>query len=754
MNLARLFPIIRIYQAKMSSTDYPCYATCPKGLESLLLDELTTLGVASSKETVGGVHFSASLKVVYRCCLWSRLANKILLPLATIDCNDEKSLYQGVYDIPWEQHFNSDVSFKIDFSGTNDVIRNTQFGAVRVKDAIVDRFRRIFQIRPSVQKNNPDIVINARLSTSGRKRNQVHISLDLSGQSLHQRGYRTKQGEAPLKENLAAAILLRSNWPTISAKGGALIDPMCGSATLLTEATLIAADIAPGLYRKRWGFYHWTPFQSNDWELLVQEALDRKQAGLEKLKEGAYECRGYDKNPQVLKAAESNIALAGLSDFIRVHCKSIDEFKKQIPPDITSGLVICNPPYGERLSDEESLKPIYRQLGNVLRENFLGWQAAIFTANSRLSKTLGLRAKKIYKFLNGTIPTELVYFILDETAFVKEATLVADEKHFKSPEEKNITLSNGARMVCNRLQKNAKQLRKWKQKNQIEAYRLYDADMPEYAAAIDCYGEYVHIQEYAAPKTVDEQKAKTRFQEIVDAVKEALDVADENIFIKRRQRNKGKQQYERLQKESNRAKTSILEGKARFLVDLWSYLDTGLFLDHRPVRQLIAQMTTGKTLLNLFCYTATVTVQAALAGAKSSVSIDMSNTYIDWAKENFEANHINTKSHQLIQQDCLSWLQQCRQGFDVIFLDPPSFSNSKRMQDVFDVQRDHAALIHRCMELLNLGGTLIFSNNLRNFKLDVDISDSYHVEDITSQTLDLDFQRNKKIHQCFIINNK
>ncbi len=757
----RAAPLCNIEALLDMTTLFSCYATCPKGLESLLLEELIQLDVQSSKETVGGVYFDAELTTVYRVCLWSRLANKVLLPLATVACPDEKTFYRNVVQIRWEEYFGTDATFKVDFSGTNRVIRNTQFGAVRIKDGVVDRFREQTGERPSIRRDQPDIVINARLLTSGKQRGIVHISLDLVGESLHRRGYRTQQGIAPLKENLASAILFRARWPDIANKGGSLLDPMCGSGTLLVEGAMIAADIAPGLMRERWSFTHWKMFKhakaQGQWVALLENARQCKEAGLQRLREQDIEFRGYDINPQVLRAAEDNISLAGLHEFIRVRIKPVNAFKKPTHKIVNTGLVICNPPYGERLGEEEALLPVYRQLGLALRNEFTGWQAAIFTGNLRLSKTLGIRAQKTYKFLNGSIPTELVCFDIHETSLVREEMLKQDERQFTNgndnPWGQNV-LSDGAQMVCNRLKKNVKQLRKWREKNNIEAYRLYDADMPEYAAAIDIYGAYVHVQEYAAPKSIDERKAQQRFNEVLDAIPEALDIDSDNIFTKRRQRNKGKQQYERLDIDEHRAKIAVQEGKASLLVDLWSYLDTGLFLDHRPVRQLITQYVHDKTFLNLFCYTATATVHAALAGARSSISVDMSKTYIDWASENFTANNIQQQRHELVQQDCLSWLKQCRQGFDVIFLDPPSFSNSKRMDSVFDVQHDHASIIHRCMDLLNPGGTLIFSNNLRSFTLDNDISEIYSVDDISQKTLDADFQRNQKIHRCFVITAK
>ncbi|MGH1486133.1 MAG: bifunctional 23S rRNA (guanine(2069)-N(7))-methyltransferase RlmK/23S rRNA (guanine(2445)-N(2))-methyltransferase RlmL [Cellvibrionaceae bacterium] len=729
------------------------FAACPKGLETLLLNELKALGAESVRETVAGVYFSGERIDLYRACLWSRLANKILLPLETIDAKNEQALYTSIHNIPWEEHLAVDGTFKVDFLGTDKVIRNSQFGAVRVKDAIVDRFQAREGARPSVDKQNPDIIINARLS-----KGKVHVSLDLSGQSLHRRGYRYKQGEAPLKENLACAILLRANWLTIAEKGGYLIDPMCGSATLLIEGFLMAADIAPGLLRKDydWGFTRWLQFDEALWDSLLTEAKARKQAGLQACRERHFECRGYDRDWRVLRAAEENIERAGFEEWIRVACKPIEEFTKPTHKVMDSGLLISNPPYGERLGEEKTLEPVYQRLGYCLREEFVGWQAAVITSNAKLAQYIGLRAQKKYKFWNGTIAAELLVFQVEPDFFYKALKPLSTElSPWGKPQLTFHNLSEGAQMVSNRLRKNQKQLRKWLNKESIECYRLYDADLPEYAAAVDVYGDAVHVQEYAAPKSIDESKAKKRFNELLDAVTVTLELDGDDLFVKQRRQNKGKQQYEKQFESSNdtdaRSPLVVKEGQAQFYVDLWSYLDTGLFLDHRPVRQLIGAMASGKQFLNLFCYTATATVHAALGGAEGSVSVDMSRTYLDWAKNNFTKNNINPRRHELVQQDCIAWLNNCRQGFDLILLDPPSFSNSKRMDDILDIQRDHGNLIRRCMDVLNPGGTVIFSNNLRSFKLDDELTEQFAFDDITQKTFDPDFQRNRKMHHCWLI---
>ena len=717
------------------------FSTCPKGIEGLLKLEYEQLGFDDVRETVAGVYFTTDLKGAYRACLWSRLANKVLMPLGSFAIDSAEELYDAAASVTWQDYLRGNGTLLVDFTGTSHCIRNTQFGAVKIKDAIVDSLRDSDGLRPSVAKIHPDLRVNARLS-----RGKVVISLDLSGDSLHRRGYRTQQGIAPLKENLAAALLLRAGWPTIAEQGGALIDPMCGSGTLLVEAAMMATDKAPGLDRSAFGFERWLNFDADAWQELKDEAQTRYRLGLEK---EIPEIRGYDADSRVIGSAESNINLAGFNDLVRVVCKPLKAFVKPTHRQLTSGLMITNPPYGERLGKAEELKPLYRQLGDKCRSELSGWQAAVFTSNPDLGKNMGLRAYKKFKLFNGALPSELLMINVQEDQFVNAPP--PDTFKLSTIEE----LSPGAQMLANRLKKNRKQLSKWIKRESIDCYRLYDADMPEYSAAIDIYGDlsddgYVHVQEYAAPKSIDEDKAIERFNEIVKAVPVALDVTEDKISFKQRRRNRGKQQYER-QTEQQQPLIKVREGSVNILVNLWEYLDTGLFLDHRPVRRMISEMSRGKSFLNLFCYTATSTLHAAAGGAKSSVSVDMSKTYLRWAEKNFIANDVSKNQHELIQADCIEWLNQCRDGFDLILLDPPSFSNSKKMEGVLDVQRDHVAMIKRCMDLLLPGGTLIFSNNLRSFKLDESSLAHFHLDEITDKTFDPDFQRNKRIHKCWLI---
>lgn len=710
-------------------------ATCPKGLELLLAEELQAIGAEGIKETVAAVHFKGSKEVAYRACLWSRLANRVLKPLHSFMLNESDDLYNQCNEIPWETHFSAAQSIAIDFIGTSRLIDNTMYGSQRVKDAVVDRIRRIEGERPNVDTKNPDIRIQVR-----QHKGRVSVSLDISGESLHRRGYRTGQGSAPIKENLAVALLLRAGWPAMIEEGGALLDPMCGSGTLIIEGAMMAADIAPGMLRERYGFDQWLQHDAELWQTLVDEAHQRKASGLEKLD---LDIRGYDANPRVLEYTTKNIENAGLDDHIRLAHKPIDQFGK---PTAERGLLLTNPPYGERLGEVEDLIPLYQKLGTVLQKNFHGWRAAIFTGNLDLGRETDLSPTKQYSLFNGTIPCKLLIF---EDMTSKSASIAA---RLSTPAPA-LQLTEGATMVLNRLKKNQRKLDGWRKKSGITCYRLYDADIPEYAVAVDIYEQSIYVQEYAPPNTISEKIARERFAEIKLAIKEFSATFKGKIYYKERRRQKGDSQYERLN-EGVSDTLQVGEGKAQFEVNLSDYLDTGLFLDHRPVRSLIGDLAAGKRFLNLFCYTAAASVQAALAGASSSLSIDMSNTYLDWAQRNFDLNSLRAGKHKLLRADCLKWLEAEGEQYDVIFLDPPTFSNSKKMDTVLDIQRDHGDLIRASMGKLASGGTLVFSNNFRKFKMDELTLRQFDCENITPKTLDIDFERNPRIHNVWLITRR
>ncbi len=722
--------------------------TCPKGLEALLAQEAGGLGLEEMREQPAALRGRGSLEVAYRLCLWSRLANRVLLVLARTPVSDAESLYAAVHALDWSEHLAANGSLAVEFSGRGAGIDNSHFGALKVKDAIVDQLRARFGQRPDIDKVNPQVRVHAHL-----ERGELVLSLDLSGHSLHQRGYRLQQGAAPLKENLAAAILIRAGWPERAARGEALSDPMCGVGTFLVEAGMMAADLAPNLKREQWGFSHWLGHVPALWKKLHDEARERAAAGLAKT---PLWIRGYEADPRLIQPARNNIERAGLADWVKIYQGELATFAPR-PDQGQTGLVVCNPPYGERLGDEASLLYLYQHLGERLRQQCAGWDAAVFTGAPELGKRMGIRSHKQYAFWNGALPCKLLLFRVTADQFVtgergeRRAAEAAGEAPAPSQASEPARLSEGGQMFANRLQKNLKQLGKWAKKAGVECYRLYDADMPEYAVAVDLYRDWVHVQEYAAPRSIDPQKAQTRLLDALAAIPVALAISSDKVVIKRRERQSGTRQYERQDQQGRFMEVS--EGGVKLLVNLTDYLDTGLFLDHRPLRLRIQREAAGKRFLNLFCYTATATVHAARGGARSTTSVDLSKTYLDWARRNLALNGFSDKQ-RLEQGNVMQWLAEDRGEYDLIFIDPPTFSNSKRMEGVFDVQRDQVELIDLAMARLAPGGVLYFSNNFRKFVLDEGLQARYRVEEVSEQTLDPDFVRNPKIHRAWMIQAK
>lgn len=737
------------------SDRYELYLTCPKSLEGLLLEEARSLGLEEAREHTAAIRGMADMETAYRLCMWSRLANRVLLVLKRFSVQNAEGLYDGVLSVDWAEHLDPAGTLAVEFSGHGSGIDNTHFGALKVKDAIVDKLRMRDGTRPSVDKVNPDVRVHLRL-----ERGEAILSLDLSGHSLHQRGYRLQQGAAPLKENLAAAVLIRAGWPKIAAEGGALADPMCGVGTFLVEAALIAADIAPNMKREMWGFTNWLGHVPAVWRRVREEAEQRAAAGLAKK---PLWIRGYEADPRLIQPARNNIERAGLSEWIKVYQGEVATFEPR-PDQNQKGLVICNPPYGERLGDEASLLYLYQNLGERLRQACMGWQAGVFTGAPDLGKRMGIRSHKQYSFWNGALPCKLLMIKVQHEQFVtgerrtpeqrerdrEQSAQAVEQKGAAQPVEQ-ARLSEGGQMFANRLQKNLKQLGKWARKENIQCYRLYDADMPEYALAVDLYGDWVHVQEYAAPRSIDPEKAQARLFDALAAIPQALNVDKSKVVIKRRERQTGTKQYERQSAQGQFME--VTEGGVKLLVNLTDYLDTGLFLDHRPIRLRIQKETAGKRFLNLFCYTATATVHAAKGGARSTTSVDLSKTYLDWARRNLSLNGFSDKN-RLEQGDVMAWLADDRGEYDLIFIDPPTFSNSKRMEGVFDVQRDHVQLLDLAMARLAPGGVLYFSNNFRKFALDENLAGRYQVEEISSSTIDQDFARNSKIHRAWRFNRK
>jgi 23S rRNA (guanine2445-N2)-methyltransferase / 23S rRNA (guanine2069-N7)-methyltransferase len=710
------------------------FVSCAKGLEYLLVDELQALGCARASAAIAGVNVEGEEVDAQRAVLWSRLASRVLWPLTEFDCPDEQSLYQGVAALPWHDHLDAMMTLAVDAHVAGEAITHARYAAQRVKDGVVDAMRAQSGARPSVDVDAPDLRLNLVV-----RKGRAILSVDLGGGPLHRHGWRRAQGEAPLKENLAAAVLLRGGWPKLYAEGGGLLDPMCGSGTLLIEGALMAADVAPGLLRYAGELpTRWHGFDIATWTKLVEEAQLRERAGRAALRD-VFD--GGDLDPRAIATARENATAAGLRDAIRFDVRDAAVLPVQSNP---RGLAVCNPPYDARLAADPEL---YRALGDGLKQAVPNWRASLLCGDAELAHATGLRAQKKYQLFNGALECSLI--ICDP---IKPASREAAEPR---------ALSEGAQMLANRLRKNLRALKSWRAREAIDCYRVYDADLPEYAAAIDIYTEaddpeaiWLHIQEYAAPAAIPEADTRRRFGEVLAAAREVFGLPRERIATKTRARGKGGSKYAHMGAGRFDRKGEMLvvrEGAARLRVNLFDYLDTGLFLDHRPLRKRMSQEARGKSFLNLFCYTGVATVQAVVGGATSTTSVDLSATYLEWLADNLQENGFGGSAHRLVQADALTWLEADRGRYDLIFCDPPTFSNSARADD-FDVQREHVRLLRAAVARLSPGGVLYFSNNFRRFKLDADAIAEFAIcEDISAQTIPQDFARNPRIHRTWAL---
>ncbi len=698
---------------------------CGAGLETLVSNEIKDCGGAQIETSPGAITWQGDLEAGYKMCLWSRFASRILLQLLEFEAPDTDALYKHAGTIDWDAHFSIDTDFAVFCTLSNSPITHSQFAALRIKDAIVDQFRTRTKRRPNINTRRPSIRINLHVQGT-----RASLALDLSGESLHRRGYRVSGGEAPLKETLAAAIVKMAGWNATVSPDFPLLDPMCGSGTFLIEAAMIFADIAPGLQRKTFGFMSWLRHKKLMWARLVNEALEREERGMEKTWPLII---GYDADPVIIGTARKNIALAGLDDKITIKQGQLASLKSPAH----QGMMIVNPPYGERLEEKETVGYLYRSLARIFAQEFPAWNLGFFTSNPDLADLPQINWTNRTRLYNGPIKCRLLVGTAEklhgDTSFPWEIHEISD------PELEND--------FTNRLHKNCNALFKWALQEDISCFRIYDADIPEFNLAIDLYGNFIQVQEYAAPSSIDPAKAKQRFSLALQILRALLDVPRSQIFIKTRQKQKGKSQY---QKHPGKTKLyQVRERYCHFLVNFTEYLDTGLFLDHRITRSLIAQAAENVKFLNLFGYTGTATVHAAHGGATATTTIDISQKYLGRARANLALNGFGGPLHTTICADCLQWLEKSKEQFGLIFVDPPTFSNSRHKKQVFDVQQDHERLLKLAMNRLTPEGLLIFSTNFRKFKLAPALEVDFQVEEITRQTIPRDYKNNPTIHKCW-----
>ncbi len=754
----------------MANDQLEFFATCPQGFEHILADELKRLRAQSVRPLKGGVAFFGSKVEGYRVCLWSRIASRVLRVMGRVEAYSAEALYDGVKALPWATVVGEGATIAVSARGTNDALRNTQFIGLKVKDAVCDRLRDARGKRPDVQPQRPSVPI--WVSLHGKK---ATVSIDYAGESLHRRGYRVpgESDEAPLKEALAAGMLVWGGWDRVAApalrrsraehvgdakpaEAPVFVDPACGSGTLVLEAAMMATDRAPGLSRDYWGFEGCADFDADAFDDLLADADERFERGLE----GAPKLFGFDIDSQAVGIARGNARRLGFAKLVTFGCADCADLENSLQQNEVAldrrGFIAINPPYGVRLL-AHGLEGFYSHLSKGLRNFPSSWEMVVITPDEDFDASVGFEAQNVQPAYNGAIEATLRSYRLGHTTLI-EAPLVTLE----GVEVKVDVTSDHALQFAARLRKMAKARRKWAKKNGVHAYRIYDADLPDYSVAVDVFEEAgtgnanLLITEYQAPKEIDPLKALHRFKDVCAVAPVLLGIPEERVFTRVRRQAKGGSQYRKQEHVSRRI--VVEEAGHSFELDLSGYLDTGLFLDHRITRGMVGKMAADKRFLNLFAYTGTATVYAAAGGAASTTTVDMSQTYLDWAKRNMKMAGFTGHAHRFVRADVLSWIERAAEeeteSYDLVFLDPPTFSNSKTMGErTWDIQRDHAELLRLVRRLLAPGGSIVFSGNLRSFKLDeLKVrSCGLGIENVTAQSIPEDFSRNPRIHFCYVL---
>ena len=767
-------------------TDLSLFATVPRGLESLLAGELRGLGAAHVKQVRAGVAFAGSLETAYRACLWSRLAGRVLLPVTSGKAADGDELYKTAQAVDWSRHLGVDDTLAVDFTGVNDRIRDTRFGAVRIKDAIVDQFRATSGgKRPSVDARAPDVRVNAHLAST-----RVAISIDLSGQSLHRRGYRADkvQVEAPLKENLAAGLLLYAAWPSEAAAGASLLDPLCGSGTLPIEAALMAADVAPGLLRAEaevkpgaapaFGFLHWRGHDAALWDALLLEARERRGAGIKRLAAArpGVAIRGSDRDERAVKVARDFVKRAGLHGLVAIDHAQLDT----VAAPAERGLLATNAPYGERLEAADT-EAVYRQLGERLREAFPGWNAVVLAGDQRQLKAIGLAPKRETDLRNGPLECVLAYYEAGAapTGAAAPRTARAEARSSSrktTPPEATAAVAEtpaagraggpSRRPQPVRAERSAAAPSTWPtgcartsagwpsacSARASPATASTTPTCPSTTSSSTCTASGCTCRSTRRRPRSTPDKAKRRLAEAVEVIGAVLETPPQRVVLKERRRQRGAAQYERRGDAGKLLEVS--EDDLTYLVDL-EHLP-GHRLLHRPAAHAPAGPPPGRRPplpqpLRLHRHHDGERPRRRVAGVdhrrplgdlsdvgraephgqrlrcrrarsgrrrrRSRTPRPRAATGRRRAPRRTEAPPPRTPSCR--PTACAGSPRPAAQ-YDLIWLDPPTFSNSKKMgRATFDVQRDHADLIRlTARRLLAPGGILLFATNLRNFRLD------------------------------------
>lgn len=751
------------------------YASCPSGLENALADELRALKLPQVRRLKGRVSFAGALRDAYTACMWSRLASRVLCVLGRVPAHDADELYRSMRDIAWEHILKPGATISITARGGNDHLHNTHFIALKVKDAVCDRIMAVAGVRPQVDTDAPDahLVVSVR---NGR----ASISIDLSGEPLFKRLPRAATRPAPgkahvLRPDYAALVLACAGWASAVQSADAdevtpvLIDLSCAGGGLLLEAVDILEHRAPGLARRTWGFEGWAEHDEEVWSAVAADAAQRFEAGRDR----PGRIIACDVDTHAVERARSILVAEGRAGRVAFTEADPDVVlaAAHIHPDTPGGIVADTTE--TPLGDIPALVALAASVRCAPAAAHLPW--SILSRDRLVAERLGAEPDRTIEVRPNNEAASLDMLGKDAEMPEGEAK-TADASPSVTPPA-TVDIGDGhpipvmlaeSQQFAFRLKKVARLRRRWAKREGVSCYRVYDADLPEYAAAIDLYtgsaatpGRWLVIAEYAAPKTIDPAVAQARMLDMLAIAPRVLDVEPSCVFAKTRARSRGGSQYGKRDKAAGGAKATaplIEEGGLTFAVNFDDYLDTGIFLDHRTTRSLVREHAKGaRWFLNLFAYTGTATCYAADAGVEETVTVDLSNTYLDWAERNMQLNGFTGPEHHYVRADVMDWMRDMRHTanrWDLIFCDPPTFSNSAKMgRRTFDVQRDHVELLRGVAGLLTPGGEAIFSCNLRSFKPDVArlAAAGVALTDITAETIPEDFARNPRIHRCYLV---
>ena len=744
-------------------------AACAFGLEAVVKRELIALGYDAKVGQPGRVEFEGTWADVCRANLWLRVADRILIKVIEFPAADFDALFDTVKDHDWSELIAADAAFPV--TGRSRLSQLSSVPAIQrtVKKAIVEGLKREHGTN-ELPETGPTFKIDIAILND-----VAQVTLDTTGDSLHKRGYRKLTGKAPIKETLAAALVDLSVWNPERM----LVDPFCGTGTIAIEAAMIGMKIAPGLNRS---------FACSDWSQISTaawaDAID--QAKSEIVDDADLQIIGSDIDPEALEMAKYHAKQAGVDRQIHFRQQAFHELKSQQK----YGCVITNPPYGERLEDLRSVQPLYETFPGILQQ-LDTWSLFVITNVPSVEKIFQRRATRRRKLFNGRI--ECMYYqylgprppkgYFDDDYVEPEAvpvpvievsvtgptnamdrttqTIVAAEPAAKvanhnGAEKTSTPIFGGlqpkdheqAELFRSRLTKRARHLRKWPTKRGVTCFRLYDRDIPEIPLVVDRYENNLHLTEYERPHERELGRHAAWLELMRTTAAETLDVAVERTHLKSRDHDA--RQYEKV--ANQRQRIEVEEAGLKFLVNLTDYVDTGLFLDHRNTRLMVHSEANGTRFLNLFAYTGSFTVYAADADADSTVTVDLSKNYLQWAQDNLKINGLLGPEHKFIDMDCMAYLERAvskKKKFDLIVVDPPTFSNSKRTDEDWDVQQRHVEMLNMIAQILTPGGVVYLTTTFRRFKFDeANLVGFETIREISKQTVPEDF-RNKRIHRCW-----